>query len=88
MRVNTLWLPDVNATEEGREDRRAPRSTCAQRGYCGPFVNQAYFNSLETWAGFGICVECGCTVPVPPGERSFGNFERWASHRSTPTPRP
>ena len=77
-------MPAARPADPGDD---APRGLCERRGYCGPFVNQAYFNSLEAWAGFGICVECGCTVPVPHGERSFAALDR-LSELHTPAPRP
>ena len=67
------WVSGL-ALQIDREDRYHP--VCRVRGYCGPFVNQTYYNSLAVWAGFGDCVECGCTVPVPRGERGMESLGR------------
>lgn len=70
------WLLATWAARADRTEDATPRTACESRGYCGPFVNQAYFNSLEAWAGFGMCVECGRVVPVPR-DRSIGKMDRW-----------
>lgn len=62
------------------------RAACEQRGYCGPFVNQALYNSLHAWQGFGDCVECGRAVPVPgsnPRALAWSAAER-AAHPAAP----
>lgn len=70
---------------------------CAARGFCGPFVNQMYYDSLTVWSGFGDCVECGCTVPIPRNGRgleSLGSFveailppaAHWPLPRVVPSP--
>jgi hypothetical protein len=48
-----------------RGARAAHRPACEHRGCRGPFLGQAVYAGLETWEGFGRCVECGRTVPVP-----------------------
>ncbi len=39
-------------------------TTCEQRGYCGPFANQAYYDQLPGWEGMGDCVHCARTRDV------------------------
>lgn len=83
-----MWESEAAREPQLRATYRSPRATCEQRGYCGPFANQSYYNSLEMWAGFGDCVECGCTVPVPPGERNFQSARSWARTRPMLPPLP
>lgn len=61
---------------------------CRTRGYCGPFVNQTYYNSLTIWAGFGDCVECGCTVPIPRSDRGMESLGRLIDAFIPQAPRP
>lgn len=61
--------------ERGDADHRY-LSVCRVRGFCGPFVNQMYYESLTIWAGFGDCVECGCTVPIPRSRRGMESLGR------------
>lgn len=70
-------LLEAWAEKARQPESTTPHNACEARGYCGPFVNQSYFNSLETWEGFGMCVECGRVVPVPRGDRSFERLDRW-----------
>jgi len=39
---------------------------CRPRGYCGPFINQEYYNAFpdSLWNGKGDCVLCGSTRDV------------------------
>lgn len=43
----------------------AERALCRRRGYCGPFVNRAYYDAQAGCARFGDCIECGRTVSIP-----------------------
>ena len=60
----------VRTIAQAQENRRA---VCEPRGYCGPFVNEAYFAAFNAgeWRGFGNCVYCGNTVDVST------HLERW-----------
>ena len=42
------------------------RMTCEVRGYCGPFINQEFYNSFPDpmWHGYGECVVCCSTCIV------------------------
>jgi hypothetical protein len=42
------------------------RTTCDVRGYCGPFVNESYYDSFPDplWRGTGECVVCCNTCNV------------------------
>ena len=52
-------------------DNRPP--LCEERGYCGPFINEALFASEVGGRSFGLatCVHCGGTVDVET------ELERW-----------
>lgn len=40
------------------------RLVCDARGYCGPFVNQDFYDRFcdELWHGMAECAQCGNTV--------------------------
>jgi hypothetical protein len=46
------------------------RTTCDIRGYCGPFINEGYYNDFPDpmWKGTGECVVC-CNTCNVAGER-------------------
>ncbi|HEX6924561.1 MAG TPA: hypothetical protein VF167_04000 [Longimicrobiaceae bacterium] len=39
---------------------------CEARGYCGPFINEEFYNAFPDpmWRGCGECVVCGSTCLV------------------------
>jgi hypothetical protein len=39
---------------------------CERRGYCGPFLNEAYYDAFPEplWHGMGDCAQCGTTRKV------------------------
>ena len=41
---------------------------CHPRGYCGPFINQDYYDAFPdaVWHGMGDCATCGTTRKVAP----------------------
>lgn len=45
-------------------------TTCVERGYHGPFINQAYHNEQVESAGLGDCMLCGSTVRVVSNQPS------------------
>lgn len=47
---------------------RSGTPVCGERGYCGPFVNEAYYAAFPEplWHGMADCVECGTTCKVAP----------------------
>ena len=51
---------------------RNGRQVCRTRGYCGPFINQAYYDAFPDtlWTGKGDCVLCGSTCDVSSEERA------------------
>lgn len=73
--IARLIISDDRARRQPQPEDARP--ICQVRGYCGPIINQAFYASLTVWAGFGDCVECGCTVPAPPGLRNFESYSNW-----------
>jgi hypothetical protein len=45
---------------------RNRRTTCEVRGYCGPFINESFYDSFPDplWRGTGECVVCCNTCNV------------------------
>lgn len=43
---------------------------CRPRGYCGPFINQDYYDAFPDplWNGKGDCLLCGSTCDVAAQE--------------------
>lgn len=77
----------LGRSTRGSEPLTQPFHTvCMARGYCGPFLNQVYYDSLAAWRGFGDCVECGCTVPIPRGERGMDSLARFVDSISRAAP--
>jgi hypothetical protein len=57
-----------------RDYRRAVenhRTICGVRGYCGPFLNEEFYNAFPdpTWEGYGECVVCCSTCLIREEER-------------------
>jgi len=57
-----------------RDFRRAlenNRLVCGVRGYCGPFLNEAFYNAFPDpmWAGYGECLVCCSTCLVEDEEK-------------------
>jgi hypothetical protein len=50
---------------------RNRRMICEVRGYCGPFINLAYYNQFpdEAWHGKGECIICCNTCSVDLEEK-------------------
>ena len=46
------------------------RVICQPRGYCGPFVNQSFYDAFPDplWNGKGDCAVCGSTCDVTTQE--------------------
>ena len=42
------------------------RLICQPRGYCGPFINEGFYDAFPDpmWQGKGDCVLCGTTCDV------------------------
>jgi hypothetical protein len=42
------------------------RMHCSVRGYCGPFINEEFYNSFPDplWHGYGECVVCCSTCLI------------------------
>ena len=53
----------------GSGPRRVP--ACEERGYCGPFANEALYDAFPEamWHGMGDCMECGTTCHVSLEQR-------------------
>lgn len=47
------------------------RLICGVRGYCGPFINEAFYNAFPDplWHGYGECVVCCSTCLVDQEEQ-------------------
>jgi hypothetical protein len=47
------------------------RTICGVRGYCGPFLNEEFYNAFPdpTWEGYGECVVCCSTCLIREEER-------------------
>ena len=71
------WLLESWAEKARVPESEPPRSLCELRGRCGPFVNQAYFETIDAAMRMGMCVECGRLVPIPRGDRTFERLDRW-----------
>ena len=51
------------------------RNACEQRGYCGPFANEEFYNEMPGWEGMGDCVHCARTRSVAQRNATWYNSE-------------
>ncbi len=63
-----------------RDYRRAVenhRTICGVRGYCGPFLNEEFYNAFPDpmWNGYGECVVCCSTCLVTEEKRKMREGE-------------
>jgi hypothetical protein len=53
---------------------------CGPRGYCGPFINEAYYTAFPDglWHGIGDCSLCGnsCSVATEHEKERLANERR------------
>ena len=61
-------LPHPIQDQEVADHNR--RTVCEFRGYCGPFINQSYYNQFPdpVWQGTGECIFCCNTCNVAAEE--------------------
>lgn len=64
------------------------RTICEVRGYCGPFINQSYYETFPDplWRGTGECLVCCNTCNVELEEEKQGRIARAAAERPEALP--
>lgn len=64
------------------------RNICAVRGYCGPFINQAFYGRFTDpiWHGFGECVVCCSTSLIAREEEKRRQREAESPDVALPSP--
>ena len=64
--ITTLKIPHPIQDQQIADHNR--RTICEVRGYCGPFINQIYYDQFPdpVWRGTGECIVCcnTCNVEV------------------------
>lgn len=64
------------------------RNQCGVRGYCGPFINEDFYNAFPDpfWHGYGECAVCCGTCLVAREELKRQIAE--GADKSVPNPMP
>ena len=69
--LTTLKVPHPIQDQQVADHNR--RTICEVRGYCGPFINQLYYDQFPDpiWRGTGECIVCcnTCNVEVEEGKQ-------------------
>ena len=57
------------------------RMICGVRGYCGPFINEAFYNAFPDamWHGYGECTVCCSTCLIEQEELKRQRIESAAA---------
>ena len=74
--------------QDHRQAMENYRMQCGVRGYCGPFINEEFYNAFPDplWHGYGECAVCCNTSLVAREELKRQRAEGADNAVASPTP--
>lgn len=68
--MSMLLVREAHPVQDAETARQNAELICQPRGYCGPFVNEDFYDAFPDalWNGKGECALCGTTCDVATQE--------------------